>query len=66
VPYPTIKISDRSIILLGGHEKPVNDEQILRVRDKADLELAAFQHPDAVAFGYFPGPRMSRRWVPAA
>ena len=66
MPYPTINISDRSIILLGGYEKSNNDEQSLRIRDKADLELAAVQHPDAVAFGYFSGPRMSRRWVPAA
>jgi hypothetical protein len=61
MPYPTIELESKKVIILSGFERTQADEKPVEVKDKSKLEAAAKKHGDAVAFAYFSG-----RWIPAA
>jgi hypothetical protein len=59
MPYPTVTIDEKKIILLSGFQRWGG--KCLVVTAKEELEEATKRHWDAVAFGYVSG-----RWMPAA
>ena len=56
--YPAIKIDQKKVILLSGLERKHGVKRSLVSKSIAQLELAAKNHGDAVAFGYVAGKRM--------
>jgi len=58
---PTVDLEKKKVILLSGFERTHSTSKPFSIKAKKELEKAAKQHRDAVAFGYVLG-----RWVPAA
>jgi len=61
MPYPTVDLDKRKVILLSGFEETRSASKPLSIKAKRQLEEAAKKHRDAVAFGYVSG-----TWVPSA
>lgn len=59
--YPTIEVHGKTVILLGGFEKPTALDHPVRVLKKTKLEEAIAKDRDAVAFAYY-----SAKWIAAA
>ncbi len=59
MPFQTLTIDEKKIILLSGFENRADKRVITTAREK--LEEASKKNRDAVAFGYVSG-----KWMPAA
>lgn len=61
MPYPTIDLNKKKVIILSGFQKCDEGGKMLSVVAMEKLKTEAERHSDAVAFTFVSG-----RWVPAA
>ena len=61
MPFPTIDLDERKIILLSGFETKQTGHRPPAITAREELVTAVKRHRDAVAFGY-----VFSKWVPAA
>lgn len=55
MPYPTIDLNEKKIILLSGYQKPEAKGGEIKVLAIDKLRTEADRNMDAVAFSYFYG-----------
>lgn len=61
MPYPTIDVNTKKVILLSGYQWPDDADEEVQVVAIEKLLTEMERHTDAVAFCYVSG-----KWVPAA
>jgi hypothetical protein len=59
--FPMIDLGDKKVLLLSGFELIETSHGLPTIEARENLEKAAKNHNDAVAFGYVLG-----KWMPAA
>lgn len=55
MPYPTIDLNEKKVILLSGYQKPEAKGETVKVLAIDKLRTEADRNRDAVAFSYFYG-----------
>lgn len=55
MPYPTIDLNEKKVILLSGYQKPESKGEQIKVLAMDKLRTEADRNRDAVAFSYVYG-----------